>query len=997
MTPEEHWQRVQVLFDAALQRDPAERGPYLNQACAGDRELKAEVEELLAHDAQATNEDFLATPVLVSEGVDVPSFTEPAESVVRYSPRGLHARGGLGEIHTAWDEQLHRQVALKCIQARHTDNPESLRRFLVEAEVTAKLEHPGIVPVHSLAHSGDGRPYYVMRFIQGETFKEAVQCFHEADKPGRKPGERSLAFRQLLSRFIAVCNTVAYAHSQGILHRDLKPDNIMLGPFGETLLLDWGLAKRFRQEEGAEAADEGPLLSDSRGESGSEIGRAMGTPAYMSPEQAAGQWNEVGPASDIYGLGATLYVLLTGKAPFPSGPVEEILARVKRGDFPFPRSVKRDTPRALEAICLKAMALKPEDRYTTVQELAADLEHWLADEPVSAYREPLPGQLRRWARRHRVLVTGSAAAVLVAVASLGAATVQLNAAYREVEQQRDKARERFRMAQDAVYKYHTSVSQSPELRAHGLEQLRTTLLEAARDYYETFVRQEGNDIDVLAEQGRAYSRLAELYGATGRNEQAEAAYQEALVIQRPLADNHPQVPKYQQDLAYSQNNLGILYQEIGRTGPAKECFEEALAIRQKLVDSYPSVPEYQDDLAVSHYCLGFLHYGLGDKTGAEKAYQAARDTRTRLVRDYPAVPVYQHRLAGTHNNLGILYSATERPEKAEEAYQTALGIFAKLVRDHPGVPEYEHGLAATHNNLGMLYSALPDRQKDAAKAYQEALGLRVRLARAHPSVPDYQSDLASVHNNLASLYRDMGRLEDAEKALKEAWGIFDKLTTAYPSFTDYAVYRGTTSVNLGDLLRESGKPEVALDWFANAIQTLRGLHKQHDFAQLSLRAAYDGQAQALSQLGRHAEALTAWDQAIELAAGPERDPLCLARAATLARLGRYGQATTDAEALIGKATGSGQMLYLAARVFALAKAAVLKDVKLPSAERDKLGKQHAARAVELLRKAHAAEFFKAADSLDKLKKDKDLDPLRSLPEFQQLVTELEAKAKAEKP
>src|SRR5262249_10893815 len=116
MTPEEHWQQVQALFDAALQRDPAERGPYLNQPCAGDREVQAEVEELLAHDAQATNEDFLATPVLVSEGVDVPSFTGPAELFVRYSPRGLHARGGLGEVHTAWDEQLHRQVALKCIQ-----------------------------------------------------------------------------------------------------------------------------------------------------------------------------------------------------------------------------------------------------------------------------------------------------------------------------------------------------------------------------------------------------------------------------------------------------------------------------------------------------------------------------------------------------------------------------------------------------------------------------------------------------------------------------------------------------------------------------------------------------------------------------------------------------------------------------------------------------------------------------------------------------------------
>ena len=143
----------------------------------------------------------------------------------------------------AHDQELRREVALKQIQAGHADDPESRARFVREAEITGRLEHPGIVPVYGLGRYADGRPYYAMRFIKGKTLKEAIQQFHEAEVPGRDPGERILALRKLLRQFLDVCNAVAYAHSRGVLHRDLKPANIMLGPYGETLVVDWGLAK----------------------------------------------------------------------------------------------------------------------------------------------------------------------------------------------------------------------------------------------------------------------------------------------------------------------------------------------------------------------------------------------------------------------------------------------------------------------------------------------------------------------------------------------------------------------------------------------------------------------------------------------------------------------------------------------------------------------------------------------------------------------------------
>jgi hypothetical protein len=201
----------------------------------------------------------------------------------------------------------------------------------------------------------------------------------------------------------------------------LKPGNVMLGKYGETLVVDWGLAKSFGGPEGAMAATQDPLLpSLASGVTPTQMGSALGTPEYMSPEQAAGRLDQLGPASDVYSLGATLYCLLTGTAPFKrTGDLGAVLQQVQRGEFRPPRQVKRETPAALEAVCLKAMALQPEQRYATPRALAADVERWLADEPVSAWREPLRLRVGRWARRHQTLMAASATGFLVLVLAAG--------------------------------------------------------------------------------------------------------------------------------------------------------------------------------------------------------------------------------------------------------------------------------------------------------------------------------------------------------------------------------------------------------------------------------------------------------------------------------------------------------------------------------------------------------------------------------------------------
>lgn len=344
---------------------------------------------------------------------------EPLGTPQRFRVLRPHARGGLGEVFVAEDLELHREVALKEIQTRFADDLASRTRFLLEAEVTGGLEHPGIVPVYGLGQYADGRPFYAMRFIKGDSLKDALAQFHACDWKRRELGERTVAFRKLLGRFVDVCNAIAYAHSRGVLHRDLKPANIMLGKYGETLVVDWGMAKAV-DHQATLPLDEQPLRpASSSGTSKTVPGMVVGTPQYMSPEQAVGRLDRIGPASDVYSLGATLYCILTGQPPFSDTETDKVLHKVRLGDFPRPRKIKRQVQRALEAICLKAMARAPQDRYPSPRALADDIEDWLADEPTSvASAERVVDRTRRWFRRHKTVATGVVVLLLTAVAAL---------------------------------------------------------------------------------------------------------------------------------------------------------------------------------------------------------------------------------------------------------------------------------------------------------------------------------------------------------------------------------------------------------------------------------------------------------------------------------------------------------------------------------------------------------------------------------------------------
>jgi len=324
----------------------------------------------------------------------------------RYVKLQKRGQGAMGDVWEAYDHHLCRRVAIKEPRPCLSASPEILRRFAEEARVTAGLEHTSIVTVHEYEHENDDTPFYVMRLVNGQTLSEQIRDYRQPPVD-RSPGERRLLWHQLLQSFVTVCDGVAYAHAHQVLHRDLKPGNILVGEFGETVILDWGMAKRMPSVVPASTAEscnglrcsavDGKATQLDLDETRTMI--VAGTPQYMAPEQAAGIADA---RSDVFGLGAMLYEILTNRPPHDwadgSQPADW-LQIVREAQFPPPRRLSPGSPRALEAICLMALKRDPTERYQRADELAQDMRRYLAGEPVTAWTEPF--WVRSWHRLRR--------------------------------------------------------------------------------------------------------------------------------------------------------------------------------------------------------------------------------------------------------------------------------------------------------------------------------------------------------------------------------------------------------------------------------------------------------------------------------------------------------------------------------------------------------------------------------------------------------------------
>jgi serine/threonine protein kinase len=683
----------------------------------------------------------------------------------RYRVLWPHAKGGLGQVYVAEDEQLHRRVALKEIRAEHAMDPKSRERFVVEAEVTGNLEHPGIVPVHGLGVHGDGRPFYAMRFIKGDTLTTAICRFHAGGSnfAGRE-------FRWLLRALIDVCNTIAYAHSRGVVHRDLKPSNVMLGPFGETLVMDWGVAKAGGggshpavRSAGYTPSDETMITPRSATGSVTVAGQAVGTPAYMSPEQAAGKLDAIGPASDVYSLGATLYVILTNRRPF-EGEAAEVMECVRTGRFAAAGQVNPRLPKALDAICRRAMALHPASRYATALALAEYIERWLADEPVSAWQEPARDRARRWVRRHQSLVAGWGAAFAVALVGLAVAVPVLSLAWGREAHARDReARQHLltlRAADEADTQHRRAIENLNEAntqRALALahestaNEERNRAEQALQFLVETFRKPDpsvdGRSLKVVDLLDHAVKELegsllqqplmrATLYDAIGQTYTGLGMPRETfLVFQRAYDLRRSSLGERDPATLRSMNCLASAYHDAGRLDLAIPLLETTLAGRRSVLgEDHQDTIETMNDLAVAYWKDGQvsrsipLYEATLSKVRAELGDNHA-DTLTIM------------------DNLAVAYAAGGAPAKAVPLHEEALAkLRQKLGDEHPTSLITLNNLGRTYEAAGRLPEAIELREKTLER-------LRARLSDDHPTTLTAMYGLARAYERSGQISR----------------------------------------------------------------------------------------------------------------------------------------------------------------------------------------------------------------------------------------------------
>jgi serine/threonine-protein kinase len=877
------------------------------------------------------------------------------EEVAATDPQGrfqivrLHDRGALGEVYVARDQQLHRIVALKRIQSGHADDHDKCARFVIEAEITGRLEHPGIVPVYGLGTYDDGRPFYAMRFIRGDNLKAAIEQFHRDEEGGRDPGARILPLQKLLRRFLDVCNAIDYAHSRGVLHRDLKPGNIMLGKFGETLVVDWGLAKSLGRPEAAPAAtlDERTLVpqpgSDLRG---TEVGARLGTPAYMSPEQAAGRINELGPASDVYSLGATLYCLLTGKVPFNDSNILELLRKVEQGEFVPPRKVQGWIDPALEAVCLKAMATEPARRYRTPRALADDVEHWLADEPVSAWHEPLGRRLRRWGRRHRLLVTGLAATLIVAVGALAVGNVL-------VARQRDRAEKNLAFARQVVDEMYTGVADKLEDQKE-MDDYQREILEKALRFYEWFALPQSRDPQVRLEGARAGMRV------------------------------------------------GGIRARLGETAAAEQADRQALEILSGLVSEHPPDPGYRDAQAQAHHELGAVFRAEERWPESEREYKAAAALWDALAREQPNHAPYRSRLAEAHGRLGNQYEIQRRVKEAEAAFRQARDLADRLAREHPEVDTYQESLATVLHAFAKLQMNRLDDVPGSLASDQRAVEISEKLAQDHPEMTKYQLGLGV---NLASLGFEFGwerKFPQAEAAVQRSIAILEKLAADHPQDLKIATAIADAYKKMHVVVFFRGDLQSSVEWADREIQALRSMARRDPrnlwVGRRQLWLALAGRAEALMSLGRHPEALAHFEEVLELTHGTKEEELFRAfHALAKARLGDPSELAFLGDQVrdtLKNGVGHTSAYYFSMNYYdaacgltALANLAH-QDRGRPLAVRESLAQRDLDVALEFLDKARSVGELKVMIKLEEIRHEPLLEALRSHPRFQLLMMDL---------
>jgi serine/threonine-protein kinase len=876
-------------------------------------------------------------------------------------------RGGMGVVYEAVQEPLGRRVALKVLPVRPWTDPSYLERFRREARAAARLHHTNIVPVFGVGEE-QGVCYYAMQFIEGQGLEEVIRHLQElrdgkpADPrgpasscpwtgsitrrlltgeepspqggrtpdsaaagmpdtprpgtPAPKPWQTSAYYRGVARIGWQAAQALAYAHSQGVLHRDVKPANLLLDAQGTVWLTDFGLAK-------AEGLDDLTHTGD-----------VVGTLRYLAPERLS---RAADARSDVYGLGLTLYEMLTLRPAFDDTDRHQLVKQLTQEEPPRPRRRDRRIPRDLETIVVKAMAKEPAGRYVSGTELAEDLRRFLEGRPIAARRLPPWEQAWRWCRR-RPAVAGLLLVSVALVFSLLAVSLVYNIRLEKVlgtaRHERDRAETYAGEARAAVHKYYTKVSDDPRLQTAGLHELRKELLAEAAAFYRQFVAQGPGEPELQDELALSYMRLARITAETESVDRGIAIYLQAWDHFEERAREQPTAPQPRIALLRIAYDLGLFHAELNQIEEAAAAFRQARDLGEELVRKGAGAAKVRANLGLAYAGLGAQDARSGRAAEAAANRKRALDVWEELVRENPRDPDLRYFLAlgyrdlarsageaalapaeqfnrralelveplppsqglgadvprfraGVYRALGRLYRKHGRAAEAEAPLRTSRDLLQSLVKSYPVVQVYRQELAESLYVLaGVWLNA--GRMEEAVPAFEEALTLQKALVQLQPDHDRYLEDLASTCDTLGTIYTRAGQTDRAIAVYRQALAAAEPRVRARPDDVLAATRVGGVLVNLGHALRDRRDQQAALESYDRGIATLEAVCRrdpQEKRASDFLCNGYHGRAATLAALNRRPVAGQDLDRLVALALGPTGVVYTVAAGALYSNLG----------------------------------------------------------------------------------------------------------------
>jgi serine/threonine protein kinase/tetratricopeptide (TPR) repeat protein len=1012
--------RTESLFAAAVALPPDERGAYLQRECPGDPALRDRVLALLrAHDRAGHVIDRPVNGDPDQTAGYAPASEQPGTMIAgRYKLLEEIGQGGMG---TVWaTEQMtpvRRKVALKLIKAG-MDSRSVLARFEAERQALALMDHANIAKVLDGGLTESGRPYFVMEYVKG------VPITEYCDRTCQSVEER-------LNLFVQVCSALQHAHQKGIIHRDLKPSNILVAPYDDKpvpKVIDFGLAKAIHQS-----------LTEKTLFTAHEM--VVGTPLYMSPEQAQLNNLDVDTRADIYSLGVLLYELLTGTTPlerrrFKEAAWEEIRRMIREEEPPRPsmRLSSTDTLPSLAAfrhtepeklkklvrgeldwIVMKALEKDRTRRYETASGLARDIQRYLDDEVVEA-RPPSPGyRFGKFVRRHRGQVIAAGMVLLALLAGIAGTTWGLireasaNARLAESltrEQKTNaelaaanaKVEARFNLAVEAIKTFHTGVSEDFLLKEEKFKDLRDRLLKSAADFYGKLSARLGNETDFTSRRALAQSNfeLAELTRKVGRSEDALAAHRSVLSEREALAAEHGADASLKADVGRSLTEVAFLLSSIGRG-------DESLATYRRSETLLAAVATHDTAaraaLAACRSRMGLQLYYSGRVPEALAALERARAEQEALAAVPDTTNGARRELAESVSTIGYLLWNSGKVFEAEPVFREALAMSQKLADENPDVTEFRFRRASVHFYLGNVLSTI-GRLAEGEAELRTALAQSEDVLRGNPAVNRVLRAVGLARCYLGELLTAKGEPADAEAEYRKAMSEFQKLVDSDPGLADNRSDVGMCRRCLGTLLLQMGKPSAAEAECRMAVeiqQKLADLNSTVAVFRERLAINLNALGDVERSRGRMPEAKDAYERALHWADSRAREyPQNATYRSYLASwLWRRGLALRDLADLAGAAAdvrraqslseglppGLLHQIETACCHAALASLAGRAGSGVSAAE----GEEAVAKAMERLGRAVASGYR----NTNQLRIESALDPLRDRADFKKLVAELE--------